>query len=52
MKNLARKYEIWIEAEEYDIELDRHNDEEYCNAIIILSSASNIGINVWSENFF
>ncbi|MBH8561947.1 hypothetical protein I8748_07135 [Nostoc sp. CENA67] len=44
-----KKFEIWVEL---DIIEDQHVDEEFCNAILLFSDGSKIGINIWSEKFF
>ncbi|MGB3756115.1 MAG: hypothetical protein WBA07_07050 [Rivularia sp. (in: cyanobacteria)] len=46
------KYRIWLELDEYNIELDKSFDEEYCNAIISFSNGVDIGLNIWSEKHF
>ena len=52
MNNLEHKYRIWLEVDEYNIELDKRFGEEYCNVIIYFSNDTEIGLNIWSENFF
>ncbi|MEM7716695.1 MAG: hypothetical protein AAF349_24570 [Cyanobacteria bacterium P01_A01_bin.68] len=52
MNNSEHKYRIWLEVDEYNIELDKRFGEEYCNAIIYFSNDTEIGLNIWSENFF
>ncbi len=46
------KYRIWLELDEYNIELDKSFDEEYCNAIISSPNSVDIGLNVWREKYF
>ncbi len=51
MNNSVHKYRIWLEVDEYNIELDKRFNEEYCNAIIYFSNGTQIGLNVWSEKY-
>ena len=52
MHNWIHKYRIWLEVDEYNIELDKRFSEEYCNAIIYFSNDTNISLNIWSEKYF
>lgn len=44
-----KKFEIWIEL---DIIEEQHVEKEFCNAILLFSDSSKIGLNIWSEKFF
>ncbi|MDF2388924.1 hypothetical protein JMG10_46355 [Nostoc ellipsosporum NOK] len=44
-----KKFEIWIEP---DIIEDQHVEKEFCNAILLFSDSSKIGLDIWSEKFF
>ena len=52
MSNSAKRFEIWVELDEYDTTENRRFGEEFCNAIIHFSDGSRIGLNIWSENYF
>ena len=52
MKNSPSKYEICLQVEQYDMETEKHCDEEYYNAIMIFSDVLKIAINIWSEKDF
>ena len=52
MNNWIHKYRIWLEVDEYNIELDKRFSEEYCNAIIYFSNGTQISLNIWSEKYF
>ena len=52
MKDSQKKYQIWLELDEYDIESDKYSHEEYCNAIITFSDGSKMGLNIWNEKYF
>ncbi|BAZ53082.1 hypothetical protein NIES4103_57530 [Nostoc sp. NIES-4103] len=44
-----KKFEIWIEL---DIIEEQHVEKEFCNAILLFSDSSKIGLDIWSEKFF
>lgn len=52
MTDSIKKFKIWVELDEYDMNEKQNFDEEFCNAIIYFFDGSQIGLNIWSEKYF